>query len=101
MWASCGKNVHADLICVLARLCKEQIVRSVCWPVLSLCPFAGSLNLLGLTQVLSFSFAQHFKNMSMQINTLTVNPTMKEVYNTSFLSQSFLFALEGVIGPNT
>lgn len=36
-------------------------------------PLAGSLNLRGLTQVLSFSFAQHFKNMSMQINTLTVN----------------------------
>lgn len=69
--------MHVDLICALARLCKEQIVRSVCWPVSCLCPFAGSLNPLGLTQVLSFSFAQHFKNMSMQINTLTVNPTMK------------------------
>lgn len=44
-WASCGKNVHADLISALARLYKKATVGSVYLPVLCLCPFAGSLNL--------------------------------------------------------
>lgn len=64
--------MHADLISALARLCKTETVRSVYLPVPSLCPFAGSLNPLGLTQVLSFSIAlqervnadQHFDSKS-------------------------------------
>lgn len=78
--------MQADLSFALARLHKKGVTDLSAGQSWSLCPLAGSLNPLGLTQVLSFSFTQHFKNMSMQINTLTVNVTMKGRLNTSFLS---------------
>lgn len=73
---------------------------------------AGSLNPRGLTPVSSFSFAQLFRNMSMQINTLTVNLTMKgwweegwwwcggehtSTSSSSSLSRGFLFARDGLV----
>lgn len=73
MWKECACRSH---------FCATKVVQGAeCLITLMASPdslsFAGSLNLQGLTEVLSFSFAQHLKNTSMQINTLTVNLTAK------------------------